>query len=95
MLWLYVRHRYRHLRDFVVVQTLLPTHHLWNSNRNDELHMGRGGHRDNNARVAVWRGGFEFDSNLTLITVDTLTDAWVDASRLGFYLIMFGPDYLE
>jgi hypothetical protein len=24
MFWLYVRHRHRHLRDLVVVQTLLP-----------------------------------------------------------------------
>ena len=33
--------------------------------------MGRGGHRDNDARVAgrlVW---IDFDSDLTLITVDT------------------------
>ena len=29
MLWLYVRHRYRHLRDLVVVQTLLPAPDLF------------------------------------------------------------------
>ena len=45
--------------------------------------MGRGGHRDNDARVAgrlVW---IDFDSDLTLITVDTHTGAWVVASRTG------------
>jgi len=42
--------------------------------------MERGGHRDNDARVAgrlVW---IDFDSDWTLITVDTHTDAWVAAS---------------
>ena len=33
--------------------------------------MGRGRHRDNDARVAGRRGGIQFDSDLTLITVDT------------------------
>ena len=54
--------------------------------------MGRGGLRDNDARVAFWRGWIEHDSDLTLITVDTLTDAWVDASRAGFDLIRFCCD---
>ena len=56
--------------------------------------MGRGGHRDNDAPVAgrlVW---IDFDSDLTLITVDTHTGAWVAASRAGFDLIMFGFDGL-
>ena len=53
MLWLYVWHRHRQLRDLVVVQMLLLIPDiLWNANRNDELHMGRGCHRDNDARVA-------------------------------------------
>ena len=54
--------------------------------------MERGGHRDNDARVAgrlVW---IEFDSDLTLITVDTHTDAWVAASLAGFDLILSGFD---
>jgi len=45
--------------------------------------MGRGGHRDNDARVAGRRGWIEFDSDLTLIMVDTRIDAWVDASWAG------------
>jgi len=52
--------------------------------------MGRGRHRDNDARVAGRRGGIQFDSDLTLITVDTHTDAWMDASRVGFDLLLFG-----
>ena len=32
--------------------------------------MGRGGHRDNDARVAGRRVWIDFDSDLTLITVD-------------------------
>ena len=51
--------------------------------------MGRGCHRDNVARVAGRRVWIDFDSDLTLTTVDTLTDAWVDASRAGFDLILF------
>ena len=54
--------------------------------------MGRGGHRDNDARVAgrlVW---IEFDSDWTLITVDTHTDAMVGASLAGFDLILLGLD---
>ena len=54
--------------------------------------MGRGGHRDNDARVAgrlVW---INFDSDWTLITVDTHTGAWVAALRVEFDLIMFGLD---
>ena len=54
--------------------------------------MERGGHRDNDARDAgrlVW---IDFDSDLTLITVDTHTVAWVVASRAGFDLIMFWFD---
>ena len=39
------------------------TRHRWNANRNDELHMGRGGHRDNDAPVAGRLAG----SNLILI----------------------------
>jgi hypothetical protein len=31
---------------------------------------------------------------MTLITVDTHIDAWVDASRAGFDLILFGLDGL-
>ena len=54
--------------------------------------MGRGGHRDNDARVAGRRVWIDFDSDLTLITVDTHTDAWVAASRAGFDLILFGFD---
>ena len=70
------------------------TRHLWNANRNNELHLERGGHRDNDARVAgrlVW---IEFDSDWTLITVDTHTDAWMDDSRAGFDLILLGHDGL-
>ena len=47
------------------------TRHRWNANRNNELHMGRGCHRDNDAPVAGWRDWIEFDFDLTLITVDT------------------------
>lgn len=68
------------------------TQHLWNANRNDELHMGRGGHRDNDAPVAGRRGWIQFDSDLTLITVETHTDAWLAALRAGFDLILFGLD---
>ena len=39
----------------------------------------------------VWT---EFDSNLTLITVDKHTDAWVAALLAGFDLILFGVDGL-
>ena len=39
------------------------TRHRWNANRNHELHMGRGGHCDNDARVADRLAG----SNLILI----------------------------
>ena len=56
--------------------------------------MGRGRHRDNDARVAGRRGGIQFDSDLTLITVDTHTDAWVADSRAGFGLVLFGFDGL-
>jgi hypothetical protein len=45
--------------------------------------MGRGGHLDNDAPVAgrlVW---IDFDSDLTLITVDTHTVTWVVALRAG------------
>ena len=41
--------------------------------------MRRGGRRDNDARVAGRRVWIDFDSHLTLITVDTNTDAWVAA----------------
>ena len=54
--------------------------------------MERGGHRDNDARIAgrlVW---IDFDSDWTLITVDTHTDARVPALRAGFNLILFGLD---
>jgi len=54
--------------------------------------MGRGCHRDNDAPVAGRRGWIEFDSDWTLITVDTRTDAWVAASRAEFDLILFGLD---
>ena len=56
--------------------------------------MERGGHRDNDARDAgrlVW---IDFDSDLTLITVDTHTDAWVADSLAGFDLILLGLDGL-
>ena len=56
--------------------------------------MGRGGHRDNDAPVAGRRGWIQFDSDLTLITVDTHTDAWVAASLAEIDLIMFGFDGL-
>ena len=52
--------------------------------------MGRGGHRDNDAPVAgrlVW---IDFDSDLTLITVDTHTVAWVVALLAEFDSILFG-----
>ena len=39
-------------------------------------------------------GSIEFDSDLTLITVDAHTDAWVAASLAGSDLIMFGFDAL-
>jgi hypothetical protein len=54
--------------------------------------MGRGGHCDNDARVAGRRGGIECDSDLTLITVCTHPDAWMAALRAGFDLILFGLD---
>ena len=54
--------------------------------------MGRGGHRANDARVAGRLVLIDFDSDLTLITVDTHTGAWVAALRAGFDLIMFGFD---
>ena len=56
--------------------------------------MGRGCHRDNDAPVAGRRGWIEFDSDLTLITVDTHIDAWVADSLAGFYLILLGLDGL-
>ena len=56
--------------------------------------MGRGGHRGNNARVAGRRGWTEFDSDLTLITVNTHTNAWVGDSLAGFDLVLFGFDAL-
>ena len=56
--------------------------------------MGRGGHRDNDTRVAGRHGWIEFDSDLTLITVDTHTDAWVADSLAGFDLILLGLDGL-
>ena len=56
--------------------------------------MGRGRHRDNDARVAGRRGGIEFDSDLTLITVNTHTDTWVGDSLAGFDLVLFGFDAL-
>ena len=55
MLWLYVWHRHRQLRDLVVVQMLLLIPDIfWNANRNDELHMGHGGHRDNDTLMLGW-----------------------------------------
>ena len=54
--------------------------------------MGRGGHRDNDARVAGRRVWIDFDSDLTLITVDTHTDARVAALLSGFDLILLGRD---
>ena len=53
--------------------------------------MERGGHRDNDARDAgrlVW---IDFDSDLTLITVDTHTVALVVALRAGsrFSFVLF------
>ena len=56
--------------------------------------MGRGRHRDNDARVAGRRVWIDFDSDLTLITVDTHIDVWVGDSRAGFDLILFGFDAL-
>ena len=56
--------------------------------------MERGRHRDNDARVAgrlVW---IDFDSDWTLITVDTHTGAWVGDSLAGFDLILLGLDAL-
>ena len=52
------------------------------------------GRHDNNADVAGRRCGITFDSDLTLITVNTHTDVWVAASRAGFDLILFGFDGL-
>jgi len=54
--------------------------------------MERGGHRDNDARVAGRRVWIDFDSDLTLITVDTHTGAWVAASLAEIDLILFGFD---
>ena len=45
--------------------------------------MDRGGHRDNDARVAGRLVLIDFYSDLTLITVDTHTGAWAAASRAG------------
>ena len=56
--------------------------------------MGLELHHDDDARVAGRHGWIEFDSDLTLITVDTHTDAWVAALRVGFDLILFGLDGL-
>ena len=56
--------------------------------------MGRGGHRDNDARVAGRRGWIEFDSDLTLIMIDTHTDASMAALRAEIDLIPFGFDTL-
>ena len=56
--------------------------------------MGRGRHRDNDARVAGRRGWIEFDSDFTLITVDKHTDAWVAALLSEFDLILFGVGWL-
>ena len=56
--------------------------------------MGRGCHRDNDAPVAGRRGWIEFDSDWTLISVDTHTGAWVAALRVGIDLILFGFDDL-
>ena len=90
MLLLYIWHR--HLRGWYCTLATTGTRHLRDANRNHELHMGRGLHRDNDARVAGRRGSIEFNSDLTLITVDTLTDAWVAVLRVGFDLILFGLD---
>ena len=57
--------------------------------------MGRGGHRDNDARVAGRRVWIEFDSDLALITVDTHTDVWVAALLAGFDVILLYLDGLE
>ena len=92
MLLLYIWHR--HLRGWCCTLATTGTRPLRDANRNHELHMGRGLHRDNDARVAGRRGSIEFNSDLTLITVDTLTDAWVAALRVGFDLILFGLDGL-
>ena len=56
--------------------------------------MGRGGHRDNDARVAGRRVWIDFDSDLTLLTVDTYMDAWLAALRAGIDLILFDFDGL-
>ena len=91
MLCLYVWHRHRHLRDLVVVQTLLPatdivgmpigmTNCTWDA--------------DDTIITMLVFGGIEFDSDLTLITVCTHTDAWVADSLAGFDLILLGLDGL-
>ena len=54
--------------------------------------MGRGCHRDNDARVAGRRRWIECDSDLTLMTVNTHTDAWVGDMLPGFDLILLGLD---
>ena len=54
--------------------------------------MGRGRHRDNDARVAGRRGGIQFDSDLTLTTVDTHTVDRMAASLADFFLLLFGFD---
>ena len=56
--------------------------------------MGRGCHRDNDACLAGRRDLIKFDSDLTLITVNTHTDAWVGDSLAGFGLVLFGFDAL-
>ena len=56
--------------------------------------MERGEHRDNDARVAGRRVWIDFDSDLTLISVDTLTDAWVADSLAEIDLLLFGFDAL-
>ena len=56
--------------------------------------MGRGCHRDNDACLAGRRDLIKFDSDLTLITVNTHTDASVVVLRAGFDLILFWFDGL-
>ena len=47
---------------------------------------------NNDARVAGRHGWIEFDSDSTLITVDTHTDASMAALLAGFDLILFDFD---
>ena len=94
MLWLYVRHRHRHLRDLVVVQTLLPAPIIFG------MPIGMTNcTRDADDTVITIddrgrRGGIEFVSGFALITVDTHIDTRVAALLAGFYLIMSGFDGL-